>query len=73
MLMVADIPPGRLPFTGIVGVVLLRKKYRSATCLGAKAVKNRKAEELMPERPQARADRVSVKGTDRWCHDAAHP
>lgn len=40
MLSVADIPMGRLHFTGVIGVVLLHgKEYRLATYLGAKAVK----------------------------------
>lgn len=40
MLSVADIPLGRLHFTGVIGIVLLHgKEYRLATYLGAKAVK----------------------------------
>ncbi|MBO5317874.1 MAG: hypothetical protein J6A74_05485 [Oscillospiraceae bacterium] len=39
MLSVADIPLGRIHFTGVIGIVLLRgKEYRLATYLGAKAV-----------------------------------
>lgn len=40
MLSVADIPLGKLHFTGVIGVVYLQgKEYRLATYLGAKAVK----------------------------------
>ena len=40
MLSVADIPLGRIHFTGVIGIVLLHgKEYRLATYLGAKAVK----------------------------------
>lgn len=40
MLSVADIPLGRLRFTGVIGIVLLQgKEYRLATYLGAKAIK----------------------------------
>lgn len=40
MLSIADIPLGRLRFTGVIGIVYLRgKEYRLATYLGAKAVK----------------------------------
>lgn len=40
MLSVADIPFGGFHFTGVIGVVLLRRKeYRLATYLGAKAIR----------------------------------
>ena len=40
MLSAADIPLGKLHFTGVIGIVLLHgKEYRLATYLGAKAVK----------------------------------
>ncbi len=45
MLSVAEIPLGRLHFTGVIGVVLLHgKEYRLATYLGAKAVKMKDGE-----------------------------
>lgn len=48
MLSVADIPLGRLHFTGVIGVVLLRgKEYRIATYLGAKAVKIKDGEVIV--------------------------
>ena len=40
MLSIADIPLGKLHFTGVIGIVYLQgKEYRLATYLGAKAVK----------------------------------
>ena len=40
MLSVADIPLGKVHFTGVIGIVLLHgKEYRLATYLGAKAVR----------------------------------
>ena len=40
MLSIADIPFGGIPFTGVIGIVLLNgKEYRLATYLGARAVK----------------------------------
>ena len=40
MLSVADIPLGKLHFTGVIGIILLQgREYRLATYLGAKALK----------------------------------
>lgn len=40
MLSIAEIPLGGRPFTGVIGIILLRgKEYRIATYLGARAVK----------------------------------
>ncbi len=50
MLSVADIPLGKVHFTGVIGVVLLRgKEYRLATYLGAKAVKIKDGEVVVKQ------------------------
>lgn len=50
MLSVADIPLGKLHFTGVIGIVLLhRKEYRLATYLGAKAVKIKDGEIIIKQ------------------------
>ena len=51
MLSVADIPLGKLHFTGVIGVVLLHgKEYRLATYLGAKAVRIQNGEIIVRQR-----------------------
>ena len=50
MLSVADIPLGKVHFTGVIGIVLLHgKEYRLATYLGAKAVRINNSEVIVKQ------------------------
>lgn len=50
MLSVADIPLGKVHFTGVIGIVLLHgKEYRLATYLGAKAVRLKDGEVIVKQ------------------------